>query len=639
MNSDAADLYFGPTHQPVGFTNSALASFDGSAEPIVRELIQNSIDAVYHANEEVANVKFIITEVQSDKLPGWDTYRQVFNQALRYRKIWHSGHPSHDEEMITARIKRVTNQKHIPILLCIDNGWGLTGQRMDRLLTPGNTDKGERGAGSYGLGHHAAFGASDLRYVLYSSKYRDEYGSIEPITSGHAMLASHSVGRTIYAADGYWFSAGSEEYAFDGSCESYQNALSPLLSNHLDNLKTGTVVCMVGFNDFNRDDNDPTAIEAISRVVASNFSDAIHAGQLTVSIKDERDYTNAIVTPDRLREILEPHSQNRRASKQGQINGEVAFNAWKTINYGKRISGASELIRWRQLEGADQLRTRIHLFRKGMWITSTAPGLQSHNFSDVWPFDAVLSLEDGPLERLVRNAEGPEHRGIDRKRLSKDDRKQLTELTAEVANLLRITIGERDDSSEFIPTGFAIVTGHQIRRAERIRRPRTRTGGGARQERVNVGEAKGSDSSNRNTPRRRGTPQPGSAPRYRTALRLNNTSVIEALIEYDEEIGHQSDMGIRVRYASGADGTCEKPLPDTYLRLISVRDDERDTHRTASSSGDNLEIVLPAVSGSRIVRVELASPISDPHLVELDIVKRTPKTEDVDNRDHSEDQS
>lgn len=625
MSIEDADLYFGPTHRPVGFTNDALSQYDGSAEPIVRELIQNSIDAAYQTGKEVADVSFIITEILRTELPGWSTYKEVFEQALRYRKIWHSGHPSYDEKMIISRINQVIDQELIPVLLCVDNGCGLSGKRMDRLLTPGNTDKGEGGAGSYGLGHHAAFSASNLRYVLYTSQYKTKYGSIESISSGHAILASHGTGKPIRAADGYWFSSGSEDYAFDGSYDSYPNTPPLVLSDYLNSNETGAVVCMVGFNDFNRNNSDPTSVESICRVTASNFSDAIDAGQLAVTIKDNRDNTIASVTPADLGKILEPYSHNKRASKQGQINGEVAFSAWKTIRYGQKVHNASEQIRWRRLEGADQPRTRVHLFRKGMWITSTVPGLQAYNFSDVWPFDAVLSLDDGPLERLVRDAEGPEHRGIDKKRLSRADQKHINELIDQIADQLRLAVGERDDTTEFVPTGFAVVSGHQIRRAERIRLPRTRAGGGNRENRVNVGEVENDGDSKRKTPRRRGTPQPGSTPRYRTALRLDDTSIVRALIEYDEEIINQSEMGIRVRTVSGADGTCEKPLPDTFLEIVSVSDSEKGMTSTASASGNQLELTLPAVSGTRTIEIELASPIANPHLLELDIVKRTSK--------------
>ncbi len=43
--SQNADLYFAQTHSPHGFTHPALSHFDGDAEPVVRELLQNSVDA------------------------------------------------------------------------------------------------------------------------------------------------------------------------------------------------------------------------------------------------------------------------------------------------------------------------------------------------------------------------------------------------------------------------------------------------------------------------------------------------------------------------------------------------------------------------------------------------------------------
>ena len=141
----------------------------------------------------------------------------------------------------------------IPLLLCIDNGHGLNGRRMDALLTPGNTSKGEEGAGSFGLGHHAAFGASDLRYVLYGAKYANDDESIAQIASGHAILASHRDKENVLrAADGYWFESGRGQLAFDGSYDCYPSRLPPLLWEFLAGVETGTVVCMVGFNDFRR---------------------------------------------------------------------------------------------------------------------------------------------------------------------------------------------------------------------------------------------------------------------------------------------------------------------------------------------------------------------------------------------------
>ena len=255
------------------------------------------------------------------------------------------------------------------------------------------------------------------------------------ISSGHAILASHRDDQNILrAADGYWFKSGQAQTAFNDSHDCYPNELPPLLWGFLAGVETGTVVCIVGFNDFRREDDDPTPIESICRVAASNFSDAIHSGALSVTVEDDCEGTVVTVGRDDLERVLERFSQNRRATKQGQINGNVAYNAWRTINLGEQFSCAGGgIIRWRALDVSDRQPTRVHVFRRGMWITSRAPRLAGPEFSSTWPFDGVLSLDSGPLEELVRSAEGPEHRGIDTKRLDNKQKKQYRELMAAVA--------------------------------------------------------------------------------------------------------------------------------------------------------------------------------------------------------------
>ena len=318
--------------------------------------------------------------------------------------------------------------------------------------------------------------------------------------------------------------------------------------------------------------------------------------------------------------ILEPYANNKRAAKQGQINGKLAHDAWQTLATGDPFScSGGGTIRWRHLNASVGEKTRIHVFRKGMWITSHAPNLDSSDFSTTWPFEAVLSLESGPLEDLVRSAEGPEHRGIDRKRLDNRQKKQYRELMAMVASDLRTVVGERQDLQDFVPQGFATLTGHDVRTAERLRRPRMPAGGGAREETVVGGRRRGGGTTDRT--RRRGTPRPGSRPRYRTSLRILEPSTLEAHVKYEEDVGSQTELGIRMRAVSGADATCEQPLADDYLRMASVRDDTGASAQASEPSGD-LELLLPAAQGRRRLTIVLATPIDDPQLLELDLVKR-----------------
>ena len=621
MIPEDGELYFGRTHRPEGFTSAAIAQFDGSAEPVVRELIQNSLDAADHAEVPIAEVNFIMSEATRDELPGWSKYIAVFQEARSQRRSQSSPKRSQDERMVVERIETSSRPATIPLLLCIDNGHGLSGERMDALLTPGNTSKGERGAGSFGLGHHAAFGASDLRYVLYGAKFFNKDESISEIASGHAILASHrDKENALRAADGYWFKSGSGYLAFNGNYDCYPDTLPRLLWELLAGVETGTVVCIVGFNEFRREEDDPTPMNSICRVAASNFCDAIHAGRLRVGVEDDCAGETLTVGRDNLGEILTRYSNNKQAAKQGQISGQVAYNAWKTISLGERLaSHGNGMIRWRPLDASDGQPTRVHIFRKGMWITSRAPRLSAPEFSGTWPFDAVLSLDFGPLEELVRSAEGPEHRGIDTKRLDNKQKKQYRQLMAEVASQLRSAVGERKDLEDFTPKDFATLTGHDIRTAERIRRPRLPAGGGTIKEAVAGGQRQGS--AEKKETRRKGTPRPGSRPRYRTSLRIVEASVVEAHVDYEEDVGPQSELGIRIRAVSGADGTCEQPLPDDFLHITSVSDDVGRRVESDGPAGD-LELSLPAAEGRRLLRVTLSSPINDPQLLELDLVKR-----------------
>lgn len=641
MANEPADLYFGPTHQPCGFTSGVVAQFDGSEEPVVRELLQNSLDAARDVARS-AEVRFVIDEVPKSLLPGWNTYQDVFGKASDERQRWHDGKPSHDEKMVIDHIRESIRSPMIPILLCIDNGHGLNGKRMDALLTPGNTSKGEQGAGSFGLGHHAAFGASNLRYVVYASKYRKD-DEVSMIASGHTILASHRdsdspKGRTL-AADGYWFRRGFEESAFDGTYRSYPAVPPDLLKPYVADIQdTGTVVCVVGFNEFRRDEADPVSAELICRVAAANFSAAVHDGTLTVRVEDERWGTDLAVTRDTLGRVLEPISGQRRAHKQGQIRGELAYNAWKTISEGLLVELAEgERLRIRHLPSGDQQSTRVHVFRRGMWIDSQVQGLRESDFAKTLPFDAVLMLDQGSdLEELVRSAEGPEHRGVDRKRLEEGQKSGLRKRLDEIAQRLRSEVGEREDREEFTPQGFATISGNELRSAEAAPRPRLPSGGGRDSKPVEGGTKQTKAGEKKS--RRAGVPRPGSVPRYRSSSRAGKeANTVEFHVVLDEEIAEISEVGIRLRLASGSDGTCEQPLQDTWVPMHEVSNGESSQNSRDGDGGD-LELTLPLKSGEQHLSITMTEPVALLELLELDLVRRKPTSEQLPIR-HEESES
>ena len=156
----------------------------GNAEPVVRELLQNCLDA-RHERESV-EVVFTIDQVPVTDLPAYKDYREAFQSARSQRKQHNQLSPK--DVKICERIDEIIGGQ-VPVLFCRDNGKGIDDNQMNRLLSEGNTDKSDEGAGSVGLGHLTAFAASDLRYVVYGGKTSGGFTG-----SGRAILAARMGG-------------------------------------------------------------------------------------------------------------------------------------------------------------------------------------------------------------------------------------------------------------------------------------------------------------------------------------------------------------------------------------------------------------------------------------------------------------
>ena len=79
---------------------------------------------------------------------------------------------------------------------------------------------------------------------------------------------------------------------------------------------------------------------------------------------------------------------------------------------------------------------RIDLFRNGMWITESIPGLSQADFANRQPFHAVITVnaDDGDeLHRLIRKAEGPMHDRLSASLLSESEQETLKQALAEIA--------------------------------------------------------------------------------------------------------------------------------------------------------------------------------------------------------------
>lgn len=630
------NLYFGLANQPQGFLNLAMAKWDGNPEPIVREILQNCLDASVAANRTTSEVYFTIRNIPTGKIPGIGSYREHFEGAVRERSREKQGDA---EQRVIKQIRRVLAQPHTRVLFCRDNGIGLNSDRMKRILTEGNTDKSEAGAGAFGIGHLTAFAASDLRFILYAGRSHSN-GSLRDIASAHAVLASRTIGEDRgRGAHGFWL-LGDDRTLFHR--HPYPDIVPRLLGPEMDSMAdTGTVLCAMGFNDF-RSDEKPT--DAIARVAAKNFLVAIWGGKMVVHIRDETSSCEETVNRDRLESIL-GHQRNRKRAEQGGgwLSGAQAYRAWETLCMGRKIrfddQGVGGYFRPLRESGGSRARSRVQIFRNGMWITNEADRLLPRNFNGFNPFDAVLEIDSGEVGDLIRGAEGPEHRGLERRRLGRRRSRQLLDKLKELAARLQEEAGRIEQSEEFTPTGFAMFRGDAEREAEKVPpyRPRRspvdlplNLGKGEEestpqpdnQEGGSVDPEHGQTAQHR-VPRRF-TPKPGRSIRGRCSVRAlvderGRVSQLHVLWRPLDGMARKgTNLVVRVRIPSGSDETCVHPIAPRWLRISEVHC----AGEVSRPQDGEFEIGLP--QSEEPFTIVLSDRVADANAIEVDVVGRRP---------------
>ena len=626
-------LVFGKADQPQGFVNLAMTKWDGNPEPIVREILQNCLDASVEADRERSEVSFTIRQIPIRDIPGIDAYREHFDGAVREREKGNQGEP---ELLVVERIRRVLAERKVRVLACRDNGIGLDADRMKRILTEGNTDKSGGGSGAFGIGHLTAFAASDLRFVHYAGRHRSN-GALRDISSAHAVLASRTIDENSgRCADGFWL-LGDDRTLFHQ--HPYPDEVPTLHRSEMDLLAdTGSVVCMIGFNDF-RSDEKP--IDAIARVSAKNFLAAIWNGKMVVQVRDEVSGTEEMIDRDSLESILSRERSRKRADQGGGwLSGEQAFRAWRTLEEGVTLRFEEEgVVAYFRLLDSPKDRSRVQLFRNGMWITNEADQLLPRDFNGFRPFDSVLEVGSGTVGRLIRGAEGPEHRGLERqRRLGGQDSTRLLDKLKEIAARLRKEAGRIEQSEEFTPSGFAMFRGDAEREAEKVPpyRPRrsplvpepaseepgegesTPQPGGEDGGPVDPEPGPGP----RPRPPRPFTPKPGRSVHGRCSIRAiadpsGDISRLRVLWRSPPGVKQsKANLVVRVRIPSGSDETCVHPIGPKWLQIKDLQHNGQNTRPHAGG----FEVELP--QGEEPFTIRLSEPIADANAAEVDVVAR-----------------
>ena len=479
------NLEFVRTAKMSGFRASGLSAYNNvDPHTVVRELVQNALDAAIEAHRDVTRVFFEIDEVDASRIPALAQYWEHLQSAVETQCKKNNLAQS---QSIVEAMEAVYHAGRVPVLWILDNGIGLNPQGMEDLLGDGQSGKADEStAGSYGNGHMTSFPASDLRYVLYGGVH-----SQGRTVSGHAILASHMYQRKMCGEDGYLAKTVRPNALFN-RFEFFDGSTMPLLDEKLDWIEqkftTGSVVGILGFNRFNRFRNDDDVLKVIETVVATHFTPVIYDGCMEVVLSSHGCQSKTI-DKSGLKAILARRRTRERRDRNSI--GPSGGQAWDTLEslkpeyaYAIQTQYGTVRFHFRELSRIAGGATHIQLFRNGMWITNDVPHNKPSDYRSVVPFSGVILLSPEHAQsacRLVGAFEGPRHTDIDltRQKRGSSPRKALDSFLKELHDRI-VELAPGIDVQQFDPGFFSI----EVSGDGEHKNPRARTAGLGTPERV-----------------------------------------------------------------------------------------------------------------------------------------------------------
>ena len=559
-------LRFVPSGKVAGFRSSGLSAYNNvDPHTVVRELVQNSLDAAVKARRDVVRVVFEIDEVAATDVPARAEYREHLRCSVDSQRK--KGNLEQSRSIVEAMESSIEAAR-VPVLWVMDNGVGLDDQGMEDLLGDGQSGKAdESSAGSYGNGHMTSFPASDLRYVVYGGVH----GGGRTV-SGHAILASHQFGKKVCGEDGYLANKVRPDDLFN-RFDFSDGSKTRLVKEKLDLVETtfgtGSVVGILGFNRFNRFSSDAEVADVIETVVATHFTPVIRDGGMEITLRlpggEER-----TIDGSALERVLEGRRHRERRDRNSI--GPSGRQAWETLEtlaptYRHVIETGAGRVRFhfRTLPRGSGGSTHLQLFRNGMWITNEIPHNRASDYRQRLPFSGVVLLEPngaGVACGLVGDFEGPRHIDIDltRQKPGTKRRKALQDFLRELHASIERLVPELDQI-EHDPGFFSVeVTGDGVRN-----NPRARAAGTGTPEPVGSRPPGGGAGSG-------GRTKPGRPGLFRrqgmrvgaqvTALKRTRGVRLRARV-----LEAAPNVELRVVLADGSDETCDSPEPDRYLEI------------------------------------------------------------------------
>ena len=540
---------------------------------VVRELVQNSLDAAQEAEREQAIVRFEIAKHERNDIPAFDSYKAAFNKAKKDQDT------EQDSALnVISSIEMQIKSRKIETLFVMDNGIGLNEKGMDALLSKGISNKARGGAGSYGYGHTVFIPTSDLRYVLYGGLCKGK-----KISTGHAVLASFEDGE-IKSGEGY-FVIQKKENMKAPFIYPQDKEIPSVIKNKLNIIEkewgSGSVVIALGFNHLK---DEKPLWESIEKAAACNFYAAITEGKLRIEYKD--DQSTEFLDEKTIGNVLEEYKDEKRTPHF--LNGHRAYKAYNTMIHGKdhEIETSLGKVKIKLDQAVSEGLSQINLCRNGMHITSKVrPFLEHSSFTNYALFHCLILVDssNGEFHRLIRKSEPPKHDAIEPKHLNLLERKKLDKALKEIGDYLRETLEELK-SDEFTINDVLNLKSYGINTLEELpHRVRAGgkggggSGGGGQQSFKGGGGSGGSDF------KRAGRAVSFHATPVQTGKRSYAVQVALGESTYDNELRFALDESL--------DLTCDNANTEDFVYLKNIKIDGEEVTKGSLIKGDNGKVL------------------------------------------------
>ncbi len=418
-----------------GFGDAGAKHFkDAPLNNMVRETIQNSLDAPKANKDQTVTVTFEVSNIDGMEIPDCKGLQKVIKGILNNPKFIKKQHHPILEKMLVF-----SKKKKIPLLRIIEEGTlGMEGPCQigkplyDYMKSTGTGKEGANTKGSHGLGKGAPILNSRLNTIFVST----EFNGVSHVM-GRTTLASREERGKVFSNEGYW-GKDYKDVQFSSS----------LMPEWLKREGPGTNICVLGFKT---PANWPELIVAASLI---SYFFAFSEGALVVKVIDEkgqqlheinqsnvahyfenRDVLNAAKNSSdisikklRLAKDFFIASQQKRKPSQTQNFGQIAFYCH---------------------EHEDERDARnIGFIRDDMFITDKVPYFPAIP-KKYKPFCLIIDFEDEDGAQKIKAMEPPQHNEIKVTHLEDDDDRPeyenaLKELKRKIIDFLDKRL-QRDD--------------------------------------------------------------------------------------------------------------------------------------------------------------------------------------------------